>query len=639
MKQRRFYPVLLLFAVLLFTAVFSCKHDASPAKHTKVSHDSAYARFDVAQTFYNNNEHDSLIAVAPEILEFLRDNEEWQLYYILWQYVAEDYVWFNEFDEATREALAMQEDAIARNDSFGIAMSYGVQGTAYLVQDVYDEAQRCYKNFIQIYPNTDRDGPITEVYYFYYQCLENNKDTAAIESLLKDWALLLKDLSPTKDPDQLMAYASWRLKYFRRRFSYLISKDSLAQATRVLDSITKYTELSGNVIVEQINTIDDRCELAMAKGDYPAALRYANENLEHAIGDVGNRRMVLMNRSKVYEKLGLYPEALADLRVSEALKDSVNQAKNREQLNRLNKRFSLNELQSQNKLLKQRSRFTTGGVAMILGIGALLVFLVLNSRWNRRLQIKNMQLQRERNVVVAQNKQLAIERDHAEAASKAKTAFMQSMTHEIRTPLNAINGFTQVLTMKDIELPDAERMDFCERIQENTRLLTTILDDLILISDFESGAELPESELCVVSAIVSQATDAVRSNVAKTVELDCQSSLPVEQTIDSYPRMIHIVLAKLLDNAAKFTTIGTITLKVDQEDDALHFSVIDTGPGIPPEKKDFIFERFTKLDNFIQGTGLGLTIARMIAERIGGTLTLDTNYTSGAKFDFTLPIK
>ena len=256
MKQRRFYPVLLLFAVLLFTAVFSCKHDASPAKHTKVSHDSAYARFDVAQNYYNSNQHDSLIAVAPEILEFLRDNQEWRLYYILWQYVAEDYVWFNEFDEATREALAMQEDAIARNDSFGLAMSYGVQGTAYLAQDVFDEAKRCYKNFIQIYPKNEKDGPITEVYYYYYGCLENTKDTAAIDSLLKEWALLLKDLPPTTDVDQLSAYASWRLKYFRRRFSYLISKDSLTQATHVLDSIVKYTELSGNVIVEQINTID-----------------------------------------------------------------------------------------------------------------------------------------------------------------------------------------------------------------------------------------------------------------------------------------------------------------------------------------------------------------------------------------------
>ena len=637
MKHRRYYPLLLLLVVLVTTAI-SCKHGGTTTQSSVVSHDSAYARFDVAQAFYNNNQHDSLIAAAPEILEFLRDNQEWQLYYILWQYVAEDYVWFNEFDEATKEALAMQEDAIARNDSFGIAMSYEVQGTAYLVQDVYDEAQRCYKNFIQIYPNTDRIGPLTEVYYFYYQCLENTKDSTAIDSLLKDWALLLKDLAPSTDPDQLAAYASWRLKFFRRKFSYLIAKDSLPQATQVLDSIVKYTELAGNVIVEQINTIDDRCELAMAKGDYTAALRYANENLQYAIGDVGNRRMVLMNRSKVYEKLGLYREALADQRESEALKDSLNQAKNREQLNRLNKRFALNELQSQNDLLKQRSRFTTGGVAMIIGIGAILVFLVLNSRWNRKLQIKNTQLQRERNVVVAQNKQLEIERDHAEAASRAKTAFMQSMTHEIRTPLNAISGFTQVLNMKDIELPEAERMDFCNRIEENTRLLTTILDNLLLISDMESRSELPPPETCVVSAVATQAIDMVRSLVANTVILDCQCELPVEQTIDSYPHMIHIVLTKLLENAAKFTTVGSITLKVIQEDSTLHFSVVDTGPGIPPDKKEYIFERFTKLDSFVQGTGLGLTVARMIAERLDGTLNLDTEYTNGSKFDFILPI-
>ena len=638
MKERRFLTILLLLVVIISTTV-SCKRGGTATKSSVVSHDSAYARFDVAQTFYNSNQHDSLIAVAPEILELLRDNQEWQLYYIMWQYVAEDYVWFDEFDEATKEALAMQEDAIARNDSFGIAMSYGVQGTAYLVQDVFDEAQRCYKNFIQIYPKIDRKGPLTEVYYFYYQCLENANDSAAIDSLFKDWALLLKDLPPTTDADQSAAYASWRLKYFRRKFSYLVAKDSLTQATHVLDSIEEYTKLAGNVIVEQINTIDDRCELAMAKGDYPSALRYANDNLEYAVGDVGNRRMVLMNRSKVFEKLGQYREALADLRASEALKDSVNQAKNREQLNRLNKRFALNELQSQNRILKQRSRFTTGGVAMILSVIALLVFLVLNSRWNRRLQIKNVQLQRERNVVVAQNKQLAIERDHAEAASRAKTSFMQSMTHEIRTPLNAISGFTQVLNMKDIDLPESERKDFCERIQENTRLLTTILDDLLLISDFESCSELPPPESCVVSAIAGQAADMIRSVVAKTVTFDYQCTLPDDQTIDSYPRLIHIVLSKLLENAAKFTTVGSITLKVSQEESTLHFSVVDTGPGIPPDKKDYIFERFTKLDSFAQGTGLGLTVARMIAERLGGTLALDTDYTNGSKFDFILPNK
>ena len=130
----------------------------------------------------------------------------------------------------------------------------------------------------------------------------------------------------------------------------------------------------------------------------------------------------------------------------------------------------------------------------------------------------------------------------------------------------------------------------------------------------------------------------VRSHVANTVILDSQCELPIEKTIQSYPGMIHIVLTNLLENAAKFTTVGNITLKVSEKDSALHFSVVDTGPGIPPDKKDYIFERFTKLNSFIQGTGLGLTVARMIAERLGGTLTLDTDYQNGSKFDFILPV-
>ena len=107
----------------------------------------------------------------------------------------------------------------------------------------------------------------------------------------------------------------------------------------------------------------------------------------------------------------------------------------------------------------------------------------------------------------------------------------------------------------------------------------------------------------------------------------------------SYPRMIQSILKQLLDNAAKFTREGSITLTVDRENDNLHFAVIDTGPGIPPDKKEYIFERFSTLDSFAQGTGLGLSIARMIAERLGGTLTLDTSRSSGSKFDLIIPIQ
>lgn len=299
----------------------------------------------------------------------------------------------------------------------------------------------------------------------------------------------------------------------------------------------------------------------------------------------------------------------------------------------------INELKTQNELLQQRSRFTTGSVAMILGIVALLAFLAVNGRWTRRLEIKNRQLQRERNVVVAQNKQLAIERDRAEAASKAKTSFIQSMTHEIRTPLNAINGFTQVLNMPGVEISDAERTDCCQRIEENTRLLTNILDDLIFISDMESNAELPAPEPCKAATIVEQAMDAISQLVPNAVKLTSECSLPKDKIVDTHPRMIHTILVKLLDNAAKFTSQGSITLRLSLDNQQLHFSVVDTGPGIPADQKDFIFERFTKLDSFAQGAGLGLTIARMTAERLGGTLTLDTNYTGGSKFDLMLPIQ
>jgi signal transduction histidine kinase len=298
----------------------------------------------------------------------------------------------------------------------------------------------------------------------------------------------------------------------------------------------------------------------------------------------------------------------------------------------------INKLKTQNELLQQRSRFTTGSVAMILGIVALLAFLAVNSRWTRRLEIKNQQLQRERNVVVAQNKQLAIERDRAEAASKAKTSFIQSMTHEIRTPLNAINGFIQLLNMPGVEMQEAERVDCCQRIEDNAHMLTKILDDLIFISDLESNNELPPAEPCLCITIIGQALDSVSQIVAEGVKLNSECTIPEDKMVNTHPRMIHTILNKLLDNAVKFTKEGTITLRLCEEEGQLHFSVIDTGMGIPEDKKEFIFERFSKLDNFSQGIGLGLTISRMVAERLGGTLTLDTNNKQGSKFDLIIPL-
>jgi signal transduction histidine kinase len=308
------------------------------------------------------------------------------------------------------------------------------------------------------------------------------------------------------------------------------------------------------------------------------------------------------------------------------------------QLDSIEQELALKKLQLQNEQLQQRSRFTMGSLVMIMGIIALLVFLVYSSRWSRQLEIKNQQLQRERNVVVAQNKQLAVERDRAEAASRAKTAFIQSMTHEIRTPLNHISGFSQVLAMPGIDLSEKERIDYSQHIQEGTLHLTNILDDLIQISDLESHSELPSTEECYPNLMAAQITDSIRMMLNDGVEISVQSLVADDFVVNTYPNLLQTALKKLLDNAVKFTQKGSITLTTELNGQELHFSVQDTGPGIPIEKHDYIFERFSKLDSFMQGTGLGLPIARMIAERLNGTLTLDTNYTNGAKFDLIIKI-
>ena len=178
---------------------------------------------------------------------------------------------------------------------------------------------------------------------------------------------------------------------------------------------------------------------------------------------------------------------------------------------------NISELKTQNELLQQRSRFTTGSVVMIFGIVALLAFLAVNSRWTRRLELKNRQLQRERNVVVAQNKQLAIERDRAEAASKAKT-----------------------------NITEAERNDCCQRIQDNTRMLTNIVDDLIFISDIESSSEKVVTEPCMAAILIEQPLDMVKPLVAENVKLNNECNIPMEQMIETNAHLIHTILNKTL---------------------------------------------------------------------------------------------
>ena len=225
--------------------------------------------------------------------------------------------------------------------------------------------------------------------------------------------------------------------------------------------------------------------------------------------------------------------------------------------------------------------------------------------------------------------------DQAEIADRVKTVFIQNMRHEIRTPLNAIMGFAQLMSN---DLSEEERATYNGYIQESNNQLLSTLDDIIDVSHMETGAFNFQFEKFDVDELCLAYIEDNKGLLSPDVKIFYK---PQEEGITLYSdkKRIGQVLDNLISNACKNTTSGKITIKVAHyiDSEKLQFVVTDTGTGVPPEKADIIFEHFEKIDHYSPGLGLGLYVSRLIARALGGDIYLNTNYTEGAQFVFTVP--
>lgn len=235
---------------------------------------------------------------------------------------------------------------------------------------------------------------------------------------------------------------------------------------------------------------------------------------------------------------------------------------------------------------------------------------------------------------------LKIAKEKAENSDKQKTRFVQNMSHEIRTPLNAIVGFAQLLSLPDGYNTEEEKNQYSSFIQSNSNMLMMLIDDILDLGDVENGnykvelGDAPCNEMC------RQAIKSVEYRTPEGVRMYFTTEVDDSFVVYTDPRRVQQVLINYLTNACKHTAEGEIQvhLSKSEEPGKLVFSVRDTGTGVPPEQAENIFERFSKLDAFKQGAGLGLNICRTIADKLGGSVRLDTSYTDGARFLFVLPL-
>ena len=233
-----------------------------------------------------------------------------------------------------------------------------------------------------------------------------------------------------------------------------------------------------------------------------------------------------------------------------------------------------------------------------------------------------------------QQKELEAARIKAEESDRLKSAFLANMSHEIRTPLNAIVGFPKLVI--DAECTN-EKEQYAEIIERNSEILLNLFNDILDLSSLEADSlsfNIRPIKLIDICLQLEQQFCYKVKNGTKLILDDVDTELYVS---GDWNRIIQII-SNLLSNAAKFTPKGEIHFGYREKEDFVEFYVKDSGIGIPAERVATIFQRFGKINDFVQGTGLGLTLCRMLVEKMGGRIWLRSQEGKGSRFYFTLPL-
>lgn len=260
---------------------------------------------------------------------------------------------------------------------------------------------------------------------------------------------------------------------------------------------------------------------------------------------------------------------------------------------------------------------------IIVAVGILLLFVIVTS------------------IIFIHRQRIATKR--LEKANSVKSQFLHSMSHELRTPLNHISGFAQLLDSGVCDDdPDAQR-ESVRAIVNGANTLTHMIENSMLIIDEAGEQRMVEMSCADIENLVTKVIGQVHVEEGKQIEIKKNIKLPDAFLLKSSDVMIMQVLTNVLNNAEKFTQEGSITLDVyldsETKPSKLFFACTDTGCGVAPEHREKIFERFFKADEFVPGIGLGLSVCRVMADRLHGSIVLDDSYEgTGARFVFSVPV-
>ena len=395
-------------------------------------------------------------------------------------------------------------------------------------------------------------------------------------------------------------------------------------------------------------------EVFIAKEDYRMALHYDrlyNHYCDSLVRQVQSADMAEMTLQLEEERMKIEAQDLAMKHTELSLENTrlgLEKARSQAAIEKVragnsqlalkNRTLELEQLNRELELQKtlqreERVQAYVHVVLLVIGLAFLFIILCLLAFYGYRRRAALVALKKKHG-------ELVLARDKAEQSDRLKTEFIQSVTHEIRTPLNAIVGFSQLLTTPGVLVDEREKKEFNDTIQKNSDLLTTLINDVLDLAGLESGKSVMHLAPCKCNDMCRTALASVQFHKASDVCMNFTSEVSDDYELMTDGVRLRQVLVNFLTNAEKYTTEGEILLhcSLSERPGRMTFSVSDTGPGVPADQVDRIFDRFYKIDSFKQGTGLGLSICRAIAKCLHGEVRYDLNYHRGARFLFILPL-
>lgn len=550
------------------------------------------------------------VSISSQALEETKELKAENLYFNLLANRVGFYVQCEDYYKAQKEADVLISEARQYGNIAGMMSGYMSMGVILSGCCQHKEAIRNFEHALKCVEKTEHENLMVKAQVLF--CIGDSYMNAKQYTKARDYLIKSINTSPT----EYGAYISLALCYFKLN-DISNFKKYLSELHEVFDE----SAVGDNPNYLHVTAID--------KGlnhDYSKALAVC-ESIEDPV-------YKMRSKADVYRLMNDWQNTYKCYEMERNYSDSIRQAIYSNMLcsadSEMAALYNLHEKDAEIRKNRTMILCISFGAALLLIVSfAVILNIRMRSRWQKNKLA----------IIQRYNSELTEAKKNAEEANRLKTLFLQNISHDVRTPLNAIVGFSQLLGLPDGFNSDEEKEQYKSYVTNNSEMLIMLFEDILNMDEIEKGnfklvySETLCNELCV------KTLKCVEYRVQPTVNLKFSSNVDDSFKANLDGRRIQQVIVNFLTNACKHTHQGEIRLDLnyDESKRSLRFSVIDTGEGVAPEIREKLFSRFVKKGKE-DSHGIGLDICNTIAEKMGGSVSLDQTYTEGAKFDLVLTV-